>query len=186
MAQAALKYATLEEYEQERGATREVETRDETEANTMRSAATVGATAAELEAARYSLSPFAILGTVFIAFLMWFFLMSCAQLTQINTAITGTPGYKPTHRNSVVGLAERLEALTQEAKVLNIEYETAFNLDEIESYAINVLGMVKQPTDQSVSGTQTIREDMAVIIPADTESAGGLRGVLSDIVEYFK
>lgn len=116
-----------------------------------------------------AVSPTAILGFALAAILLVFSLFARTQLNQ--TAL------------QVVQLQNQLEELEAEHQKLLIEYEFAFNLAEIEDYAIRELGMQQPYSDQMVyinSGTA----DKAEIIQTTGEQSG-VEKVFSFIGEYL-
>lgn len=114
-----------------------------------------------------ALAPGAILGFACAAVLMVLVLMSYIRLTTIS--------------EESVALERRLSDLQVEQTRLLIDYESAFNLTEIEEYATGVLGMQKPRNDQIfyVDGSAP---DKAEII-ADGSQKDGLPGRVDDLLE---
>ena len=115
-----------------------------------------------------------VLGFAIAAALLVMVLLEYVQLTAISDE-TGS-------------LRSELAELQTERSRLLIDYESTFNLTEIEEYARNELGMV------SVSGSQrhyldTDLEDKAVVLK-DPETEEGFLGsakqFLHSILEYFR
>ena len=83
-------------------------------------------------------------------------------------------------------LEKRLAALSQQETKLKIEFESAFDLNQIERYAINELGMVKPAADQ-INVVDSIPMDRAVVIVQEKDD--GIRGFgafISSLLENFK
>lgn len=79
--------------------------------------------------------------------------------------------------------------LEEERKELLIAYESAFNLHNIEEYAIQELGMVKLSDEQIVS-TAVERTDKAVVLTETTAPELGFFGeakaYITALLSYFK
>lgn len=117
-----------------------------------------------------AISPTAILGFALAAVLLVFSLFARAQLSQVNL--------------QVVALQNQLETLETTHQKLLIEYEYAFNLAEIEDYAIRELGMQQPGSDQMFyinSGTA----DKAEIVQPSSEKSG-MEKVFSAVGEYLQ
>lgn len=81
---------------------------------------------------------------------------------------------------------ELAELQTEEARLL-IDYESTFNLTEIEEYARNELGMVSASSSQR-HYLETDIQDKAVVLKepeAEEGFLGGAKQFLSSILEYF-
>ncbi|HHU23328.1 MAG TPA: hypothetical protein GXZ52_07965 [Clostridiales bacterium] len=123
---------------------------------------------------KQALAPFAIIGTACVAVLLVFSLMFRIQLTQVT--------------DETVQLNQRFEELKAENAKLLIQYESAFNLTEIEEYAINDLGMQKPRSDQ-IYYVDSSAPDKAVVLQEETEDGGlldRLKDFLALIGEYFE
>jgi len=117
-----------------------------------------------------AIAPTAILGFALAAVLLVFSLFARAQLSQVSL--------------QVVELQSQLTQLETEKQKLLIEYEYAFNLAEIEDYALRELGMQQPYSDQMYyinSGTP----DRAEIIVPETNNSW-FDKVFSVIGEYLK
>ena len=81
-------------------------------------------------------------------------------------------------RASIAQLEERQE-------ILEINYETTFNMEEIESYAVNILGMSRGLDEMYTGGV--ILADRAQILAEDETAGLGARiiGFLKSLPEYF-
>ena len=62
-----------------------------------------------------------------------------------------------------VGLKQELGSLQEENRRLRIEYESKIDLDEIEDYAKNVLGMQK-PGQSRIKKINTDTQDKAIVL----------------------
>lgn len=117
-----------------------------------------------------TVSPTAILGFALAAVLLVFSLFARAQLNQTSL--------------QVVKLQNQLELLETEHQKLLIEYEFAFNLAEIEDYAIRELGMQQPYSDQMFYINSGTADKAEIIQP--TRSQSGLEKVFSFIREYLE
>ena len=116
-----------------------------------------------------AVSPVAIVGFALAAILVVFSLFARAQLSQVSL--------------QVVQMQTQLETLETAHQKLLIRYEYAFNLAEIEDYAIRELGMQQPGSDQMIyinSGTA----DKAEVVDTGEEE-GFLQKVFSVIGEYL-
>ena len=123
---------------------------------------------------RQSVSPAAIVGFACAAVLLVFTLMAKIQLTAVT--------------DQSVALENTLAELKTEQARLQIEYESAFNLTEIEEYAIRELGMQRPREDQTFY-LQGSAPDKAVILESPQEEKGffdRLYEMLDFIGEYFR
>lgn len=135
--------------------------------------ADVGVVRATAARASQAIAPFSIIGFACAAVLMVFMLMSYIRLTQIS--------------EQSVELERRLSELEVEQTRLLIDYESAFNMTEIEEYATNILGMQKPRSDQ-VFYVDGSAPDRAEIIQDETQTgaaAGALSELLGLLGEYF-
>ena len=84
-------------------------------------------------------------------------------------------------------MPQELTQLEEQQAKLRIAYESAFNMAEIEDYAIHALGMQKPRADQ-IYYIDTSSPDKAVVF-AGGENAGFVDRVsdyLSGLIEYFR
>ena len=120
-----------------------------------------------------SVSPVAVIGILCAAVLMVFVLMAKVSFTAVS--------------DEAVALESQLADLKVEQTRLLIEYESAFNMTEIEQYATATLGM-QRPRNEQVYYLNSSVPDKAVIIENQSESKGlleRLSDMLSSIGEYF-
>lgn len=142
---------------------RELETAAPPRVEEQSAAGTVTAARASSQA----IAPFSIIGFACVAVFMVFMLMSYIRLTSVS-------------ENSVA-LERRLSELEVEQTRLLIDYESAFNMTEIEEYATSVLGMQKPRSDQ-VFYVDGSAPDKAEIIEEETQKSGAL-GMIDDLLE---
>lgn len=128
------------------------------------------------------LSAFAVVGFLFIAFLTVVCVFSQIELTKISAEITGVKAVAP-RVAAQVGIIDKLNAQIAENNALKVEYERAFDLKEVETYATQSLGMVKAHTAVQ-NGEGAVKSDKAVI-PASAQSPGGIKGFFEAVTEYF-
>ena len=123
--------------------------------------------------AKQGVSPAALMGMLAAAVLFVISIMAQIQLMDISSGS--------------VELQNQLSELeTQQAK-LKIAYESAFNLTEIEEYAVSELGMQK-PTADQICYIDTSSPDRAVVVAqANNESfVDRVADFISGIGSYFR
>ena len=148
----------------------EPRTRTRTQTQTRTSVKTRARTAAHT---RQSIAPLSIVGMLAAAFLVVIAILAQAQIVGISS--------------QSVALQQQLSELEEQQSKLRIAYESAFNMAEIEEYAINTLGMQKPRADQ-IFYIDTSSPDKAVVI-ADGQHDGFVDRVsdyLSGAFAYFK
>ena len=122
---------------------------------------------------RQSIAPLSLIGMLAAAFLLVVAILAQAQIVGISSRS--------------VELQKELAALEEQQAKLQIAYESAFNMAEIEDYAIHSLGMQKPHADQ-VFYIDTSSPDKAVVI-ADHTSDGCVDRVsdfISGALAYFR
>ncbi len=126
---------------------------------------------AEAASQTFGIPVLAIVGVLVVAALMITVLMGYIRLAQIS-------GETSRVRASIAQLEERQE-------ILEINYETTFNIEEIESYAVNILGMSRGLDEMYTGGV--ILADRAQILAEDETAGLGARiiGFLKSLPEYF-
>jgi cell division protein FtsL len=115
-----------------------------------------------------------IFGIAIAAVMMVFVLFGYVQLAEIS----GEMG----------SLNSTISTLNEENAKLKVAYESTFNLNEIEDYAVNVLGMTKL-ADSNVTRFDIVKADKASILSEDDSTNGILAGIESffdTVREYFK
>jgi len=124
--------------------------------------------------ARVAVSPFTAVGFAVAAVLLFLVVMGYVQMAAIS--------YESAQ------LQQELAELNEEEARLRIKYESTFDLDKIEQFAVNELGMVPAANSQ-VYYINSSAPDKAEILRGNTESGGifeNLTAFLSRVVEYFK
>jgi cell division protein FtsL len=122
----------------------------------------------------YGISLFAVAGFVVVAALMVFVVLANVRYTEISA--------------ETVELQTRLAELTEEERKLKIEYEDIFDVNEVEAYATNVLGMTKPSQDQ-IATVSAGNQAKAVIVDGSGDNVSGkenMASFLASLVAYFK
>ena len=121
---------------------------------------------------KQSIAPASIAGMLIAAFLCAIAIMAQAQLVGISA--------------DSVSLQSELEQLEEQQAKLKIRYESAFNMSDIEDYAIKSLGMQKPQADQ-IYYIDTSAPDKAVVIAGEEESGfvDSVSDFLSGFTAYF-
>ena len=122
---------------------------------------------------RQSISPMSIIGMLAAAFLFVIAITAQAQLIGVSA--------------ESVQLQQELDVLEERQAKLRIRYESAFNMADIEDYAIHSLGMQKPKADQ-IFYIDTSAQDKAVVI-ADQNTSGFVDRVsdaISGLGEYLR
>ena len=121
---------------------------------------------------KQGLSLLAIVSFVMLTGLMIAILMAYVELTAIQTETSE--------------LTAQLQELRQNEARLTIKYENTFDMESIEEYALNVLGMEKLAENQ-VTVLDNVRPDKAVVLSGTRQKDDGiLRTAIAAIVEYFR
>ncbi len=126
---------------------------------------------AEARSQVFGIPLLAVVGVIVVAVLMVTILMGYIRLAEIS-------GETSRVRSSIAELEKRQE-------ILEITYESTFNMQEIESYAVNILGMTRGLDGDYAGGV--ILADRAQIL-AEDETAGlkaRITGFLKSLSEYF-
>jgi len=113
-------------------------------------------------------------GFVVIAIMMVFIVLGNLQLTEISYSMKETRA--------------RIAELEMEREQLEVKYETAFNLNELRTYAIDTLGMTEATVTQTIS-LGNVKEDKAVILDNGAASESMISKVssfLTSLLEYFR
>ena len=122
---------------------------------------------------KYVVAPCTVLGMLVAAMIFIAGIMAQIQLVDVT--------------NSAVELGSEIEQLKHEQVKLRIAYESAFNLAEIEDYAISTLGMQKASADQIIY-IDTSAPDKAVVVhnSASDSLVDKVSDFLTGFVSYFK
>ena len=124
---------------------------------------------------KQAIAPLAVLGFAIAAVLIVVLLVARVQLSQASAEVSA--------------LEDQYTQLQEQQTRLRIDYESAFNLTEIEDYAIHELGMQKPRSDQLyyISSDAT---DTAVVLDQNAAEplslADRLGDFFSSILEYFR
>ena len=116
---------------------------------------------------RYAVAPTAVLGIALAAVVLVFSLFARAELVELSEAAAEQ--------------SMRLETLYESQTRLLIDYESTFNLHEIERIAINEFGMQKARGDQ-IFYVGSVSPDRAVVIAQDATSLKGRVGAILDTI----
>ena len=118
----------------------------------------------------------AVLGFAIAAVLIVFSLVARVQLSQASAQVSA--------------LEDQYAQLQEQQTRLRIDYESAFNLTEIEDYAIHELGMQKPRSDQLYYISSSDATDTAVVLDQTAAEplslADRFGDFLTSIVEYFR
>ena len=121
---------------------------------------------------KQAIAPMAVLGFAIAAVLIVFSLVARVQLSQASA------------------LEDQYAELQEQQTRLRIDYESAFNLTEIEDYAIHELGMQKPRSDQLYYISSSDAADTAVVLDQTAAEplslADRFGDFLTSIVEYFR
>lgn len=122
---------------------------------------------------KQGISPVAIAGVFVAAFLFVLGIMAQIQLLEVS--------------DNSVALQRQLDELETEQTRLKIAYESAFNLTEIEEYAISELGMQKPRADQ-IYYIDTSSPDKAQVVAESSKDsfADRVGDFISGLCEYFR
>ena len=120
-----------------------------------------------------ALNPLAAMGFVCVVILLALMLLAQIQLLDISS--------------TTVELENQIEQLQDRRDKLTAEYETVFNLKDVEEYAVGVLGM-QEPVDGQISYlTGVSAADQAVIVTQEDTSmfSQGLADIVASVKAYF-
>lgn len=123
---------------------------------------------------QYSVSVVGIVGFLLAAVLMIAVLAANVRYTEVSS--------------EVVELQEQLEDLTAEEKKLKIRYEQAFDINQIEAYAVGTLHM-SRPGDDQVVYTDASSADRGEILSTGKDDESALSRTLDfveSLIDYFK
>ena len=125
---------------------------------------------------KQAIAPMAVLGFAIAAVLLVISLVARVQLSQASAVVSA--------------LEDQYTQLQEDQTRLRIDYESAFNLTEIEDYAIHELGMQKPRSDQLYYISSSDATDTAVVLDQNAAEplslADRLGDFFSSIVEYFR
>lgn len=125
---------------------------------------------------KQAIAPLAVLGFAIAAVLIIVSLVARVQLSQASAEVSA--------------LEDQYAELQEQQTRLRIDYESAFNLTEIEDYAIHELGMQKPRSDQLYYISSSDATDTAVVLDQSAAEplslADRLGDFFSSILEYFR
>lgn len=125
---------------------------------------------------KQAIAPLAVLGFAIAAVLIVVSLVARVQLSQASAEVSA--------------LEDQYTQLQEQQTRLRIDYESAFNLTEIEDYAIHKLGMQKPRSDQLYYISSSDATDTAVVLDQNAAEplslADRLGDFFSSILEYFR
>ena len=125
---------------------------------------------------KQAIAPLAVLGFAIAAVLIIVSLVARVQLSQASVEVST--------------LEDQYTELQEQQTRLRIDYESAFNLTEIEDYAIHELGMQKPRSDQLYYISSSDAADTAVVLDQSAAEplslADRLGDFFSSILEYFR
>ena len=129
------------------------------------------AQSAELAVAenRQAVSPVSLLGAAVAAVMIVIMLLAQARLTAVC--------------NEAVRLSDKIQQLETDQARLKIAFESAFNLTEIEDYAVSQLGMQKPRSDQIYTISSKAQDKVELFTP---ESSDGLLDRVTDITDSVR
>lgn len=119
-------------------------------------------------------SPLAVIGVMGVVLLVVMSLLAQIQLVNIS--------------QKAVEMESQITALEAERDRLMVEYESVFNLKDVEEYAVGVLGMQEPRDDQVYYMSNVSSSDKAVVISSADGAdmlALGLEDILSSVKAYF-
>lgn len=132
----------------------------------------VRANSAAKARSKQALPLFAVAGTLLVALVMVRLLVSYVSLTKLS--------------NEAAELERSIAELKEERAKLEIEYESAFNLKEIERYAMAELGMVKAGNEQKVYLNGSL-DDKAVMLGGKKPGiAGKIKAFFGSVLAYLR
>lgn len=125
-------------------------------------------------ATKQRIAPFGVIGVVMAGLMLVLVLMGNVQLAAIS--------------NESSKVQERIADLQNDEAKLKIQYERTFELDKVEQYAVNQLGMIPASSGR-VYYLNGSTPDKAEIIHGTENNVGVIESIntfLSRVVEYFK
>ena len=118
------------------------------------------------------ISVFAILGTLFVAVLMVF-----VVLAQINFNETAAESAR---------LSMHINELAERQRALALSFESAVDINEVERFARDELGMSRPDAGQIIVISSTPRDTAIVLDPGEEQGLQGFGNFLKSLTEYFK
>ena len=120
-----------------------------------------------------AISLFAVFGTIFVGILMFFVVLAQINYNEI--------------ASETARLNSQFDALIEQERILEIDFENVIDIKEVERYAKDTLGMSKPDADQTAA-VRGIALDSAEIIDTGEEDvpSGNLSSFLSSLLNYFR
>jgi len=118
------------------------------------------------------ISVFAILGTLFIAVLMVF-----VVLAQINFNETAAES---------VRLSIHLAELSERHRALELSFESAVDIKEVERFARDELGMSRPDAGQTIMISTAPRDSAIIIDSGEDRGIQGFGNFLKSLTDYFR
>ena len=131
------------------------------------------ASAAAVERNRQGVSVVSLVGAVCAVVLITLMLLAQIRLTDIS--------------NTAANLEKQISQLEQERAKLTVEYETIFNLKDVEEQAMDILGMQEPEDSQIVYLSGVASADKSVVVTREQTDmfSLGLKDILSSVKAYF-
>ena len=131
------------------------------------------ASAAAVERNRQGISVVSLLGAVCAVVLITLMLLAQIRLADIS--------------NTTAGLEKQISELESQRTKLTVEYETIFNLKDVEEQAMDILGMQEPEESQIVYLSGVASADKAVVVTQEQTDlfSLGVKDILSSIKAYF-
>ena len=131
------------------------------------------ASAAAVERSRQGVSVVSLLGAACAVVLITMMLLAQIRLTDIS--------------HTAAALEQQISQLEAERAKLTVEYETIFNLKDVEEQAVDVLGMQEPDDSQIVYLSGVASADKAVVVTKEQTDlfSLGVKDILSSVKAYF-
>ncbi len=131
------------------------------------------ASAAAVERNRQGVSVVSLLGAACAVVLITMMLLAQIRLTDIS--------------HTAAALEQQISQLEADRAKLTVEYETIFNLKDVEEQAIDVLGMQEPDDSQIVYLSGVASADKAVVVTKEQTDlfSLGVKDILSSVKAYF-
>ncbi len=131
------------------------------------------ASAAAVERNRQGISVVSLLGAICAVVLITLMLLAQIRLADIS--------------NTTAGLEKQISELESQRTKLTVEYETIFNLKDVEEQAMDILGMQEPEESQIVYLSGVASADKAVVVTQEQTDlfSLGVKDIISSIKAYF-
>jgi cell division protein FtsL len=121
----------------------------------------------------YGISLYSAIGFVVIAVMMIFVLLAHVRYAEVT--------------NETVKLQTQMTTLNEQERKLQIAYVNAFDINQVEQYATNQLGM-SQPAESQIGTISVTAQDKAVVADTHQENVVASESIgtfLASLVAYF-